>query len=104
LPAGSFFAAKPHFDLLTVQAESKVQHAAVYAVSRYKLKKFLEIPSAYIAGNAAISPPTEQLLPVESLPGQEPAETILAPLPIDELLTGADLSSMPLTSQEEATQ
>jgi tetratricopeptide (TPR) repeat protein len=89
-----FFAAKPHFDRLTAQAEGKVQRAAIYAISRYKLKKFLELPSQYISENRDNNTP----LP----PSLQAAEAETAPSPFDELLAQPDLSAMPLLGQEQA--
>jgi tetratricopeptide (TPR) repeat protein len=98
-----FFSAKPHYDLLTVQAEDKVQHAAVYAISRYKLKKFLEIPVENTSssksdpdGNSPGHPANTPILP-------QAEYTPLEPSPFDELLARADLSAMPLTEHEKVS-
>jgi tetratricopeptide (TPR) repeat protein len=86
-----FFAAKPHFDRLTAQAEGKVQRAAIYAISRYKLKKFLEIPTQYASSKSADTASSSQV-----------AEAETAPSPFDELLAQPDLSALPLIGQDQA--
>jgi tetratricopeptide (TPR) repeat protein len=92
-----FFYAKPHYDLLTVQAEEKVQHAAVYAISRYKLKKFLEIP----VDNTSVNNAATSVISAND-PNLQQAEQINEePSPFDELLARADLSAMPLSEQEK---
>jgi tetratricopeptide (TPR) repeat protein len=98
-----FFAAKPHYDLLTVQAEEKVQRAAVYAISRYKLKKLLEIAGQHVSmsNSATVSP---QDLPENSSIHQQTQEIEAHPSPIDpidDLLAQAEISAMPLTQHEK---
>jgi tetratricopeptide (TPR) repeat protein len=99
-----FFAAKPHFDLLTVQAEGKVQRAAIHAVSRYKLKRFLEIPIEHTAADIAYTGISATQPEQKDTTLIYPAEIHTAPSPIDQLLAQADLSTLPLTEQEKTSE
>lgn len=93
-----FFVAKPHFNLLTVQTEGKVQRAAIYAVSRYKLKKFLEIPAEYASGNVVEAGDSSGQLP-QTTP-QLATESQKLTSPFEDLLAQPDLSAIPLIEKE----
>lgn len=98
-----FFVAKPHYDLLTVHAEQKVQRAAIHAISRYKLKKFLEIPARYKAAENSVTEEHPVILPesVATLP--QVANMDVQPSPVDELLIREDFSDLSLEKDTNRT-
>ena len=96
-----FFVAKPHFDLLTVHAEGKIKRAAVFATSRYKLKKFLEISSNYSSRDTADIKVGPSNLAETISPSPEPTEAQSSP--IDELLSQAKSVEASFTLEDKST-
>lgn len=93
-----FFVAKPHYDLLTVQADGKVQRAAIFASSRYKLKKFLEIEGEHITGEmAAEVGPSNLAEAISPLPDilEKPVQHIT----LHELIPKSDKVEIPLIQE-----
>ncbi len=96
-----FFVAKPHYDLLTVQAEKRVQRAATFATSRYKLKKFLEIAGETISDNTLEVGPTNLAEVISPLISSPIDELIPQPVPTE---TSFPLGENPTEHEETANQ
>lgn len=96
-----FFVAKPHYDLLTVQAEKRVQRAAVFATSRYKLKKFLEIAGEAVSDQTLDVGPTNLAEVISPLISSPIDELIPQPVPSE---TTFPLSETNITPEETANQ